>query len=176
MSTTMRAVITTGHGGADRLSVVVDAPVPTPGEGEVRVRVTAAAVNNTDIWSRQGRYGTADDPALYDPDTVDGIPTWIMGSEFGTLVASLKPAGRLVVCGAIAGPLVELDLRSLYLEQRRIIGSTMHTPAHFRLLADAARSGTVKPVVAATFPLADIAAAQEMFMAKGFAGKIVREI
>jgi len=340
----MRAVITTGHGGLDRLKPVVDAPIPAPMAGEVRVKVAAAAVNNTDLWSREGRYGTADDPtaivgwrgvplefpriqggdgagrieavgdgvdparigervlvdpAIYEPDTDDGIPTWIMGSEFdgafaeylvvradrahdvsqsplsdvelaclpiaygtamgmleragfeagervlitgasggvglaavqlaaargcevvastseskvelvmangasavrirgddqlealgpfdavaevvgggefGSLVAALRPAGRLVVCGAIAGPVVEIDLRRLYLEQRRIIGSTMHTPAHFRLLVEAARTGAIKPVVAATYPLEEIAAAQEMFMAKGFTGKIVLEI
>lgn len=49
------------HGGPDALLVgQVDRPVPT--SGEVLVRVRAAGVNNTDIWTREGSYGTAADP------------------------------------------------------------------------------------------------------------------
>ncbi len=39
-----------------------DWPMANVGAGQVRVRVAAAAVNNTDIWSREGAYGTAADP------------------------------------------------------------------------------------------------------------------
>ena len=45
---TMKAVLTTGHGGYERL-VYQDVPVPTPGPGEVLLQVLAAGVNNTDI-------------------------------------------------------------------------------------------------------------------------------
>lgn len=57
----MQAVLTTGHGGLDRLEVrTVETPVP--GEGEVLVHVAACGLNNTDIWVREGAYGTDDDP------------------------------------------------------------------------------------------------------------------
>jgi NADPH:quinone reductase-like Zn-dependent oxidoreductase len=39
-----------------------DLPDPSPGPGEVLVRVGATALNNTDIWTREGAYGSADDP------------------------------------------------------------------------------------------------------------------
>jgi NADPH:quinone reductase-like Zn-dependent oxidoreductase len=52
----MRAVLLTGHGGYECLSVRDDAPIPTPGAGEVLVRVAAAGVNNTDINTRVGWY------------------------------------------------------------------------------------------------------------------------
>ncbi len=52
----MKAAVTVGHGGEDRLSYR-DVPVPRPGPGEVLVRVLAAGVNNTDINLRVGWYG-----------------------------------------------------------------------------------------------------------------------
>lgn len=58
----MTAAVLTRHGGADALEVRDDWPVPTPAAGEVLVRVTVAAVNNTDIWTREGAYGLPGHP------------------------------------------------------------------------------------------------------------------
>jgi 2-desacetyl-2-hydroxyethyl bacteriochlorophyllide A dehydrogenase len=335
---TMLAVVTTGHGCPEVLSIRRDVAVPTPAAGEVLVEVSAAAVNNTDLWSRQGAYGAPGDPAaiagwrgvplrfpliqgcdvagrvvaagssqdaglvgrrvIVDPaaEYRDGLPHSIVGSEvdggfaqfhvsaadrvhdvtesplsdqelaclpisYGTalnmverascragervlvtgasggvgfaavqiLVARgctvvavttvpkadivegagadhivrrdrdtaadipeidvivdvvggeqfserldrLATGGRVVTAGAIAGPLVNLDLRRLYLGQRTIFGSTMHTPAVFASLAELARSGAVRPRVAAGYPLTEIRAAQERFERKDYVGKIV---
>lgn len=52
----MRAVLLTGHGGYECLSVRDDVAVPTPAPDEVLIRVSAAAVNNTDINTRVGWY------------------------------------------------------------------------------------------------------------------------
>ena len=57
----MTAAVTTGHGGLDKLELR-ELPVPRPSEGEVLVRVGACGLNNTDIWVRQGAYGTDKDP------------------------------------------------------------------------------------------------------------------
>ena len=59
---TMRAVVLTGHGGLDKLEYR-DMPVPLPGAGEVLIEVHACGMNNTDVWVREGAYGTDDDPA-----------------------------------------------------------------------------------------------------------------
>lgn len=343
----MQAAVLTGHGGPDKLEVREDVDDPAPRPGEVLVSVAASSVNNTDIWSREGAYGTATDPdalagwrgvpldlpriqggdiagsvvaegegvsgltgkrvlvdcvASYDADHDDATPVALFGSErdggFAELVAVaasrvhdmtgsllsdeelaclpiaygtamgmlerggvaagetvvvtgasggvglaavqlatalgaqvvavtsgdkaeavlasgahqvvdrhlgevhrqvaeaadgtinavldvvggadfigwsglLSPRGRIVVAGAIAGPVVSLDLRQLYLDQRRIIGSTMHTPAHFGRLVELARSGAVRPVVAGRYPLEAISQAQADFAEKGFVGKLV---
>jgi hypothetical protein len=58
----MTAAVLTRHGGAGALEVRDDWPVPTAGPGEVLVRVGAAAVNNTDIWTREGAYGLPGQP------------------------------------------------------------------------------------------------------------------
>jgi len=52
---TMKAVVTTGNGGFDKL-VFCDVPVPQPGPGEVVLQVLAAGVNNTEINTRLGWY------------------------------------------------------------------------------------------------------------------------
>ena len=54
---TMKAVVTTGNGGFDRLAWC-DVPVPTIGPGEVLLRVLAAGVNNTEINTRLGWYSS----------------------------------------------------------------------------------------------------------------------
>ncbi|PRO65563.1 zinc-binding dehydrogenase [Alkalicoccus urumqiensis] len=53
----MKAVQVTGYGGIDKLDVV-SKPAPEPGEKDVLVRVKACAINNTEIWMREGAYGT----------------------------------------------------------------------------------------------------------------------
>lgn len=61
--TSMRAAVITCHGGLEVIETRV-VPVPAPGPGEVLVRVAAAGCNNTDLWTRAGAYGSADDPDL----------------------------------------------------------------------------------------------------------------
>lgn len=337
---TMTAAVTVGHGGPDRIEVHHDWPRPRPGRGQASVRVTAAAVNNTDIWSREGAYGTTDDPdavvgwkgvpldfpliqgidiagevvevgpdvdpawigkrvivdpaaeydgeypshivgsevdggfaqfyvgderRLHDVTTspltdaqlsclptaygtslgmlnradcaagervlvtgasggvgmaslqlllargceviartsaarrdqvaelsvaevsvrgvddisrlrpVDAVVDVVGGDEFGLIIDRVRDGGRIVTAGAIAGPVVPFDIRRLYLHQRTLIGSTMHTPADFAQLAGLALDGAVAPLVAATYPLADIHAAQAHFTTGNFVGKLVLE-
>lgn len=57
-ASTMKAVVTTGNGGYDKL-VYRDVPVPVPGPGEVLIKVLAAGVNNTEINTRLGWYSSS---------------------------------------------------------------------------------------------------------------------
>ncbi|MBN35670.1 MAG: alcohol dehydrogenase [Rhodospirillaceae bacterium] len=52
----MRAMVTTGHGGLDKLEFHADWPVPQASHGEVLIRVGACGCNNTDINSRTAWY------------------------------------------------------------------------------------------------------------------------
>ena len=54
--TLMKAIVTTGNGGYEKL-VCKDVAVPEIGPGEVLVKVLAAGVNNTEINTRLGWYG-----------------------------------------------------------------------------------------------------------------------
>ncbi|WP_449353785.1 zinc-binding dehydrogenase [Allosalinactinospora lopnorensis] len=57
----MHAYVLTGFGGPETLEYRRDVPDLVAGTGEVRIRVAAAALNNTDIWTREGAYGTETD-------------------------------------------------------------------------------------------------------------------
>ncbi|MFT5114027.1 MAG: NADPH:quinone reductase-like Zn-dependent oxidoreductase [Parasphingorhabdus sp.] len=57
----MNAVVTIGHGGLEMLELR-EVAVPQPTDREVLVRVGACGLNNTDIWVREGAYGSDEDP------------------------------------------------------------------------------------------------------------------
>lgn len=345
----MKAVLLTGHGGPERLEYREDVPIPEPAEGEVLVEVGATGVNNTDLWTRRGAYGSEDDPqatggwrrdrpmefpriqgmdvagrvvavgarvpesrvgerVLLDPviyagegreglaeaelvgserdggfaeyvavpasnahaiDTsltdeelatfptayltaegmlnrarvkegetllitgasggvgsallqlarargartvalvgagkeerarelgagavitrgegvlsekvfeamagcgVDVAADVVGGGAFSELLKALKPFGRYVTAGAIAGPLVDLDLRTLYLKYLELIGSTMGTRKEFADLVGYVERGEIKPLLAGVYPMSRIHEAQSYFEEKSFFGKLV---
>jgi NADPH:quinone reductase-like Zn-dependent oxidoreductase len=346
----MRAQLLTGFGGPEMLHYRDDVPEPVAGPGEVRVRVAAAGINNTDIWTREGRYGSPDDPAattgwrreplrfpriqgadvvgyvdqvdaesgvapgdrvivdpaIYTGDETRLADTALLGSErdggfadyvtvpagnlhridsplsdaelatfpiaygtalrmlnraeladgetvlvtgasggvgsalvqlaavrgarpvamvgagkhdaarelgavatvdrdttdlagalarlgpvdvvadvvggpgFGRLLNALRPFGRYVTAGAIAGPVVETDLRTVYLKQLRLVGSSFASHEEFAELVDilhagrpTVRTGRLRPLLAGAYPLADLPRAQADFVAKRFFGKLV---
>ncbi|MGC7095070.1 zinc-binding dehydrogenase [Amycolatopsis lurida] len=338
----MRGVVVTGFGGLDKLEYRTDLPDPVPAEDEVVVRVAAAGLNNTDVWTREGAYGTSDDssalagwrgepihfprvqgadvagyidrvgadvpatrvgervlidPVLYTGGERELVTTRYLGSErdggyaefvavpgslahsvdcsltdaelatfptayltaqrmlnraraaagevvlvtgasggvgsalvqlsavrgarviavttsekadevarlgvdtvltreelaagkvedevdivvdvvggaafAGLLGEIIRPLGRYVTAGAMAGPLVELDLRRLYLKQVELIGSSFGSHEDFAELLRLIQDGTLRPLLARTFPLERFVDAQKEFMAKNFVGNIV---
>lgn len=86
---------------------------------------------------------------------------------------ALRRGGRYVCSGAIAGPRVELDLRTLYLNDLEFFGATAFPAEVFAELVAVIDSGEVRPLVAATFPLEQIHEAQALFAAKTQVGSIV---
>lgn len=95
------------------------------------------------------------------------------GSAFGTLLGLLARGGRYVVAGAIAGPLVELDLRTLYLKSLSFFGSAAYEPGTFEALLAVLADGGLNPAIAGTYPLAEIQAAQKAFLRKTHVGSFV---
>jgi NADPH:quinone reductase-like Zn-dependent oxidoreductase len=343
MKETMKAVLLTGYGGLNRLVYREDVPVPVPQRGEVLIRVGAAGINNTDVWTREGAYGSTEGPSplsgwlqgeafsfpriqggdiagcivdvgpgvdnrrvgqrvLVDPtihigdgEEIAGVlgserdggyaeyvavpsenahaiettlsdaelatfpiayqtaermlkrvrliggesilitgasggagsalvqlaalrqarvialtsaahmeevrdlgadivldrgdthwPEWLRGqvgaldavadvtggAAFRSLLDMLRPGGRLVTAGAIAGPIVDLDLRRVYLQRLQIIGSTMGTRSDFLDLVEHIERGRIRPLLADTFPLRDVTRAQEVFASRKFFGKL----
>lgn len=346
---TMKAVLLTGHGGLDKLVYREDVPVPIPGHGEVLIEVSACGMNNTDVWVRQGAYGTEEDPqavsswrrgaptlvfpriqgadavgrivavgpgvsaarigervmvdfsiynakddsladidyigpgrdggyaeymtvpvenahclrtelsdgelatfccayltgeqmlnrarvkagervlvtgasggvgsglvqlcrargaipyALVGPGKeqaimdigaeavitrgsgdllaevaaatggkqIDVVADLVAGPVFNDLLRVLRPEGRYTTAGAIGGPIVQLDLRTMYLKHLELHGSSQGTRGAFRQLARYIEEGKVKPLLSATYRLSDFHRAQSDFMAKKFVGKLV---
>ena len=106
-------------------------------------------------------------------DTVSVVADIVGGDYFGTVIDVLERGGRYTCSGAIAGPIVELDLRTLYLRDLTFTGSTVIPPKIFRDLLGYVERGEVKPMLAATYPMADFHAAQAAFIEKKHTGNIV---
>ncbi len=103
----------------------------------------------------------------------DRVIDLVGGSRWGGLIDALRPGGRYAVSGAIAGPIVQADLRTIYLNDLTLAGSTFQPAEVFGALVALVRAGRVQPRIAATYPLARIGEAQAAFAAKATAGKLV---
>jgi NADPH:quinone reductase-like Zn-dependent oxidoreductase len=106
-------------------------------------------------------------------DAVDVVIDVVAGPAFGELTDVLKRGGRYAVAGAIAGPIVELDVRSLYLKDLTFYGCTFQEDAVFENLVGYIERGEIKPNVARTYPLEQIVEAQKDFLSKRTGGKLV---
>lgn len=109
-------------------------------------------------------------------NAVDVIVDLVGGPAWPDLLETLRPGGRYGVSGAIGGHTVALDLRTLYLKDLSFFGCTKLEDGVFANLIRLIESGAVRPLVAATFPLREIVAAQKAFSEKSHTGKIVLEV
>ncbi len=104
---------------------------------------------------------------------IDVVIDTVAGPMLPDLIEVLRPGGRYATCGAMGGPIVELDMRRVYLKNIEIHGATQGTRTDFASVRDYALSGAIKPLLAGSFPLADLGRAQEAFGKKDFVGKLV---
>lgn len=116
----MRAVVTTGHGGYERLEYRHDLVVPEPGLRDVLVRVGAAAVNATDINTRLGWYsqGAGDTGWTGEPIRFPRIQGIDACGHIVTTGAEINPervGERVLIEPAIREPLGWVPHRALYL-------------------------------------------------------------
>jgi len=109
-------------------------------------------------------------------NSVDVVIDLVAGPAWPSLLDTLRPFGRYAVAGAIAGPLVELDVRTLYLKDLSFFGCTVLEPNVFGNLIHLIETNAIKPLVAEVFPLAKIGEAQTVFQTKRHIGKIVLQI
>ena len=94
------------------------------------------------------------------------------GAMFKALVDALRQGGRYSSSGAISGPVVEFDLRQLIYKDLQLTGATIVPAGTISRLARLIERGQLKPILAATYPLRDLARAQEVFMTKRHVGNI----
>jgi NADPH:quinone reductase-like Zn-dependent oxidoreductase len=106
-------------------------------------------------------------------NAVDVVIDNVAGPAFGGLLEVLKRGGRYASSGAIAGPLVALDMRTFYLKDLTLIGCTAWDEPVFPSLISYIEKGEIRPLVAKTFPLEQIVEAQREFSKKNHVGKLV---
>ncbi len=95
------------------------------------------------------------------------------GSQWSNLIDVLERGGRYTCSGAIAGPIVEFDLRTFYLRDLTFMGSTIIAPEVTQNLVRYIERGEIQPALAASYPLQELHAAQAAFIAKQHTGNIV---
>ncbi len=105
--------------------------------------------------------------------SVDVVIDNVAGDGFGQLLKVMARGGRYASSGAIAGPMVTMDMRDFYLKDLTLIGCTAWDEPVFPNLIRYIEDGDIKPLVAQTFPLQDIALAQQAFLKKSHVGNFV---
>ncbi len=108
----------------------------------------------------------------------DGVPLSVVtdvvgGDHFPQYLSLLGRGGRYVTAGAIAGPLVTLDLRTLYLKSLEFYGSSVYRPDTFPTLMRFVEEGGITPVASSIYPLSEIHVAQSAFLQKTHVGSLV---
>jgi NADPH:quinone reductase-like Zn-dependent oxidoreductase len=107
------------------------------------------------------------------PGSLDLVVDLVAGPQWPELLDLLRRGGRYAVAGAIAGPLVQLDVRTLYLKDLTLHGCTFQEDVVFENLVGYIGRNEIRPVVAGVYPLEKIVEAQQAFLEKGFTGKLV---
>lgn len=160
-------VLITGASGGVGLAAVQLATL----RGATVTGVTSST--KAEIVQGQGAVETLDRGAPLPKDTYDCVIDVVGGPAWADLILALKPGGHYAIAGAIAGPMVQADLREIYLRDITIHGCTHQTPEVFGRLVALMNAGRIRPLISKTYPLGDIKVAQADFEAKAFAGKLV---
>jgi len=104
---------------------------------------------------------------------LDVVVDNVAGPGFPALLKLLRRGGTYVSSGAIAGAAVALDMRDFYLQDLSLLGCTAWAAPVFPNLVGYIERDEVRPVVARSFPLRDIALAQAEFLHKRHVGNFV---
>ena len=130
-------------------------------EEVIQIGADKIVFRNSDLLKEIGR------------DAVDIVIDLVGGPKWTQLLDILKPGGRYATSGAIAGPIVKLDLRTLYLKDLTLYGCTFQSKEVFRNIIKYIEENKIKPLVAKSYPLKEIKNAQLDFLSKKFTGKLV---
>ena len=99
-----------------------------------------------------------------------------VGTTWRDSLRALRKGGRLVVFGGTGGPEVTLDIRAIYLNWQRILGTTMGSGRDFAGLLRMVDMGGWHPVIDSVRPLAEVEAAHERMKTGQHFGKLVLSV
>ncbi len=133
--------------------------------------VTSAS--KAEVVQSQGAVETFGRDAALPADMFDVVIDVVGGTAWPGLILALKPGGHYAVSGAIAGPIVQADLRDIYLRDITIHGCTHQAFDVFGRLVEMMIAGQIRPLISKTYDLKQIARAQEDFQSKAMPGKLV---
>ncbi|WP_192244707.1 alcohol dehydrogenase family protein [Mesorhizobium silamurunense] len=105
--------------------------------------------------------------------SVDVVIDVVGGPRLPQLLDTLRRGGRYVVAGAIGGPISEIDLRTIYLNDLTLYGCTFQEDEVFENLVGYIGRNEFRPLVSRVYPLREIVKAQQDFLSKAYPGKLV---
>lgn len=113
------------------------------------------------------------DPGARLPERVDAVMESVGAATWSHSLKSLRPGGRVVVCGSTSGPNPPADLARVFFLQLSVIGSTMGTRDELEQLLTFCAAHSLTPLIDRTYPLAEAdRAIARLASGEGF-GKIV---
>ncbi len=113
------------------------------------------------------------EPGARLPERVDAVMESVGEATWSHSLKSLRPGGRVVVCGSTSGPNPPADLARVFFLQLSVIGSTMGTRDELEQLLTFCAAHSLTPMIDRTYPLAEAdQAIARLASGEGF-GKIV---
>ncbi len=109
------------------------------------------------------------------PERVDVVLETVGEATWAHSVKSLKPGGRIVICGATSGPNPPAELTRIYFLQLQVVGSTMGTKSELTDLIAFLVSTGLRPSIDRVLPLSAAAEGLAALEAGELVGKIVLE-
>jgi len=92
---------------------------------------------------------------------------------FPKALASLRRGGKLLTAGAHGGPVVPLNVSTLYMNALSVIGTTEHTEDDLHAAFDAARQERLKILIDRVLPLSEAVEAHRIVAARTGTGKVL---
>jgi NADPH:quinone reductase-like Zn-dependent oxidoreductase len=140
----------------------------------MRVWATARTEPKQELALRLGAHQTFPSGARL-PERVDAVMETVGAATWSHSLKSLRPGGRMVICGATSGPNPPAELNRIFFLSLSVIGSTMGTKQELQdLIALLAATG-LRPVLDRVVPLDEAAAALAAMASGELVGKIVLE-
>jgi len=106
-------------------------------------------------------------------NSVSVVADVVGGSDWNAYIDVLERGGRYTCAGAIAGPIVNFDLRTFYLRDLSMFGATVVPAGVFADLVTYIERGEIQALLGGVFSLADLKVAQQAFLDKKHVGNIV---
>ena len=107
------------------------------------------------------------------PERVDVVMETVGEATWAHSVRSLRPGGRIVICGATSGDAPPAELTRIFFTQLSVVGSTMGTRDQLGRLARFCEQTGVRPVIDRILPLADARDGFAAMIAGDLFGKVV---
>jgi crotonyl-CoA carboxylase/reductase len=105
-------------------------------------------------------------------DAPDVVFEHVGQATFPTSVYTVKPFGKVVICGATSGYNLDFDVRYLWMRQKQIIGSHFANAWECHQANHLIETGQIRPVLWQTMPFEDVAKAHQLMHENKHLGKI----